>query len=97
MCVETIMALTNINKCPRFTKHLVSLKAFDSKRLSVVDVGARGGFESHNGKIDQAYVEGGMAADVGLVRGRTVWSREVQANIIGDAIKLLKRIKLLES
>jgi FkbM family methyltransferase len=41
------MALTNINKCPRFTKHLVSLKAFDSKRLSVVDVGARGGFESH--------------------------------------------------
>lgn len=41
------MALTNINKYPRFTKHLVSIKAFDSKRLSVVDVGARGGVESH--------------------------------------------------
>jgi glycosyltransferase involved in cell wall biosynthesis len=49
-----------------------------------------------NGEVDQTYVEGRMAADAGLVKGRTVWSREVQTNIIVDAIKLLKRIRSLQ-
>ncbi len=50
--------------------------------------------ETIDGKIDQTYVEGRMAADSGLRRGRTVWSPQVQTNIIVDAIKLLKRIRL---
>jgi len=41
------MSLTSINTSPRLTKHLVRLRAFDTKRLSVVDVGARGGFEPY--------------------------------------------------
>jgi len=49
-----------------------------------------------DGKIDQTYVEGRMAADSGLVVGRSVWSPQVQTNIIVDAIKLLKRIKSLQ-
>lgn len=47
-----------------------------------------------DGKIDQTYVEGRMAADSGLLRGRNFWSPQVQTNIIVDAIKLLKRIRL---
>ncbi|UCG55079.1 MAG: FkbM family methyltransferase [Dehalococcoidia bacterium] len=41
------MSLTNINDNPRFTKYLVGQKAFQVNPLTVVDVGARGGFESH--------------------------------------------------
>lgn len=41
------MSLTNINDNPRFTKYLVDKKAFQVNPLTVVDVGARGGFESH--------------------------------------------------
>ena len=37
--------LTSVNHDPGFTKHLVSLQIFDTEPLSVVDVGARGGFE----------------------------------------------------
>lgn len=41
------MGLKNINSNPRFTKHLVASQTFVSKPIIVVDVGARGGFESH--------------------------------------------------
>jgi len=41
------MSLTNINDNPRFTKYLVDKKTFQVNPLTVVDVGARGGFESH--------------------------------------------------
>lgn len=37
--------LTSVNHDPKFIKHLVSLRIFDTDPLSVVDVGARGGFE----------------------------------------------------
>ena len=49
-----------------------------------------------DGEIDRTYVEGRMAADSGLLRGRTVFSSQVKGNIIVDAIKLLKRIKSLQ-
>ncbi len=49
-----------------------------------------------DGEIDQTYVEGRMAADTGLLEGRSIYSPQVQANIIVDAIKLLKRIKSLQ-
>jgi glycosyltransferase involved in cell wall biosynthesis len=49
-----------------------------------------------DGEIDQTYVEGRMAADSGLLRGRTVWSIGVKTNIIVDAIKLLKHIRSSE-
>ncbi len=39
--------LKNINSFPRFTKHLVASRAFEQKPLTIVDVGARGGFERH--------------------------------------------------
>src|SRR5262245_33161407 len=35
------------NSIPRLTNHLVSRRAFDAEPLSVVDVGAFGGVESH--------------------------------------------------
>ena len=41
------MSLKNINNNPRFTKYLVGEKAFQANPLTVIDVGARGGFESH--------------------------------------------------
>lgn len=40
------MSLKNINSSPRFTQHLVASRAFKRKPLTVVDVGARGGFDS---------------------------------------------------
>lgn len=49
-----------------------------------------------DGEIDQTYVEGRMAADSGLLEGRSIYSPQVQANIIVDAIKLLRRIKSLQ-
>jgi hypothetical protein len=48
---------------------------------------------AREGEIDRTYLEGRIAADSGLLKGRTVWSPEVQANIIADAIKLLRYIK----
>jgi len=50
-----------------------------------------------DGKIDQTYVEGRAAADSGLLKGQTFYSPQVQANIVTDSIKLLKRIKSLHS
>jgi len=41
------MSLANINSFPEFTKYLVAQRLFALKPLIVVDVGARGGFESH--------------------------------------------------
>ena len=41
------MSLKNINVSPRFTRHLVTSRAFERIPLVVVDVGARGGFEGH--------------------------------------------------
>jgi glycosyltransferase involved in cell wall biosynthesis len=49
-----------------------------------------------DGEIDQTYVEGRMAADSGLLRGRSFYSSQVQTSIVVDAIKLLKRIKSLQ-
>jgi len=48
-----------------------------------------------DGKIDQTYAEGRMAADSGQLRGTQYYSLRVQANIVMDSIKLLKRIKSL--
>lgn len=41
------MGSLQINSFPRFTKHLVTSRAFEQKPLIIVDVGARGGFERH--------------------------------------------------
>ena len=49
-----------------------------------------------DGEIDQTHVEGRMAADAGLLQGRSIYSPQVQANIIVDVIKLLRRIKSLQ-
>jgi hypothetical protein len=50
----------------------------------------------HHEVSDKTYQEGRIAADKGLLKGRTVWSRGVRANIAVDAIKLLKQIKKSE-
>jgi FkbM family methyltransferase len=42
-----MVALKNINNSPELIKHLVASGAFRREPLNVVDVGARGGFESH--------------------------------------------------
>ena len=39
--------MKNINYSPRFTKHLVALRAFEQEPFIIVDIGARGGFEQH--------------------------------------------------
>ena len=39
--------LVNINQNPRLLKYLVDFKVFAKDKLEVVDVGARGGFETH--------------------------------------------------
>jgi len=49
-----------------------------------------------DGVIDQTFVEGRMAADSGLLQGTPYYSPQVQASIITDSIKLLKRIKSLD-
>jgi hypothetical protein len=49
-----------------------------------------------NGKTDETHVEGRMAADAGLLRGRSFYSYKVQANIVTDAIKLLNHIRSLQ-
>jgi FkbM family methyltransferase len=40
------MTLNELNRSPEFTKHLISARAFEKEPMSVVDVGARGGFET---------------------------------------------------
>jgi len=50
----------------------------------------------HHGVSDETYQEGRIAADKGLLKGRTVWSWGVRANVAVDAIKLLKQIKKSE-
>jgi FkbM family methyltransferase len=41
------MSLKNINTSPKFTRYLITERAFEKKPLVTVDVGARGGFEKH--------------------------------------------------
>lgn len=50
----------------------------------------------HHEVSDKTYQEGRIAADKGLLKGRTVWSWGVRANIDVDAIKLLKQIRKSE-
>lgn len=47
-----------------------------------------------NNEIDQTYVEGRLAADSGRLRGHGFFTYQVQTQIVVDALKLLKHIKL---
>ena len=68
-----------------FSKDIVIIQHRTDPKTGTVD-----------GEIDQTYVEGRMAADSGLLGGRSICSPQVQTNIIVDAIKLLRRIKSLQ-
>lgn len=58
------MSLKNINSFPRLTKHLVASRAFASEQLTVLDIGARGGFEVHWGCYGDQVKLIGFEADV---------------------------------